>query len=272
MPWTRRPIPSTSMDRAAQEKPSTPRTRQARRAGTGGAPTCRETFPGKAVRTRERGRRRKKRPDLQRRRVEHPGVDRQGEGQHAEGKGDEESRFPQGVQGLRARAAGLCHETCIMPGQVRSRRTGSDRLRVLTPPQGRSFSRHGGAAGGRQDEARHHHPLSGGENGFAAQENRSAYIMAYVRPETNNVLYERAILSGLRAHGKIIYCGNLPGPSSCATTSWSSTTPPSSALRGTRAASSHDTPRPAPGWRSISESPWRRRAFWGLSTPCGRWA
>jgi hypothetical protein len=35
--------------------------------------------------------------------------------------------------------------------------------------------------------------------------------MAYVRPETNNILYERAILAGLRAHGKIIYCANLSG-------------------------------------------------------------
>ena len=41
-----------------------------------------------------------KRPDLQRRRFEHPAVDGQGEGEHAEGKGDEERRLPQGVQGL----------------------------------------------------------------------------------------------------------------------------------------------------------------------------
>ncbi len=54
-------------------------------------------------------------------------------------------------------------------------------------------------------------PFPQGENGFAECGDSSAYAMAYVRPETNNVLYERAILSGLRAHGKIIYCANLAG-------------------------------------------------------------
>lgn len=54
-------------------------------------------------------------------------------------------------------------------------------------------------------------PYPQGENGFADCGDNSAYTMVSVRPETNNVLYERAILSGLRAHGKIIYCANLPG-------------------------------------------------------------
>jgi hypothetical protein len=52
-------------------------------------------------------------------------------------------------------------------------------------------------------------PYPKAENGFAERGDSSAYAMACVRPETNNVLYERAILSGLRAHGKIIYCANL---------------------------------------------------------------
>ncbi len=54
-------------------------------------------------------------------------------------------------------------------------------------------------------------PYPRGESGFADCGDDSAYTMVYVRPETNNVAYERAILSGLRAHGKIIYCANLPG-------------------------------------------------------------
>ncbi len=45
---------------------------------------------------------------------------------------------------------------------------------------------------------------------FPAQGAQPCFVMAYVRPETNNVLYERAILAGLRAYGKIIYCANLP--------------------------------------------------------------
>ena len=49
------------------------------------------------------------------------------------------------------------------------------------------------------------------ENGFQEHGDAAAYTVAYVRPETNNVLYERAILSGLRAHGTIIYCANING-------------------------------------------------------------
>jgi hypothetical protein len=49
------------------------------------------------------------------------------------------------------------------------------------------------------------------EDGFTTCGDLAAYAVAYVRPETNNVLYERAILAGLRAHGKIIYCANIAG-------------------------------------------------------------
>jgi hypothetical protein len=54
-------------------------------------------------------------------------------------------------------------------------------------------------------------PYSKAENGFLDCGDVAAYAVAYVRPETNNVMYERAILAGLRAHGKIIYCANIPG-------------------------------------------------------------
>lgn len=47
------------------------------------------------------------------------------------------------------------------------------------------------------------------ENAFLQNGDAAAYAVAYVRPETNNVLYERAILSGLRARGTIIYCANI---------------------------------------------------------------
>lgn len=53
-------------------------------------------------------------------------------------------------------------------------------------------------------------PYPAAECSFMDPGPRPAFAMAYVRPETNNVLYERAILAGLRAHGKIIYCANLP--------------------------------------------------------------
>jgi len=49
------------------------------------------------------------------------------------------------------------------------------------------------------------------ENAFLQNGDAAAYAVAYVRPETNNVLYERAILSGLRARGTIIYCANIGG-------------------------------------------------------------
>jgi hypothetical protein len=54
-------------------------------------------------------------------------------------------------------------------------------------------------------------PYPKAENGFAERGNLASYAVAYVRPETNNVLYERAILAGLRGHGKIIYCANIAG-------------------------------------------------------------
>ena len=54
-------------------------------------------------------------------------------------------------------------------------------------------------------------PYPAAEDGFVDCGDLAAYAVAYVRPETNNVLYERAILAGLRAHGKIIYCANIPG-------------------------------------------------------------
>ncbi len=54
-------------------------------------------------------------------------------------------------------------------------------------------------------------PYPKDEDGFSACGDLAAYAVAYVRPETNNVLYERAILAGLRAHGKIIYCANIAG-------------------------------------------------------------
>jgi hypothetical protein len=54
-------------------------------------------------------------------------------------------------------------------------------------------------------------PYPQGESAFTACGDLAAYAVAYVRPETNNVSYERAILAGLRAHGKIIYCANIAG-------------------------------------------------------------
>lgn len=54
-------------------------------------------------------------------------------------------------------------------------------------------------------------PYPKGDNAFTACGDLAAYAVAYVRPETNNVLYERAILAGLRAHGTIIYCANIAG-------------------------------------------------------------
>ena len=54
-------------------------------------------------------------------------------------------------------------------------------------------------------------PYPQGEDGFTDCGDLAAYAAAYVRPETNNVLYERAILAGLRTHGKIIYCANIAG-------------------------------------------------------------
>jgi hypothetical protein len=48
------------------------------------------------------------------------------------------------------------------------------------------------------------------ENGFAAGGD-CAYAVIYVRPETNKVLYERAIVAGIRGMGRPIYIANLSG-------------------------------------------------------------
>jgi hypothetical protein len=51
-----------------------------------------------------------------------------------------------------------------------------------------------------------------GEDGFAERPERTAYAVVYVRPETNTVLYERAIVSGIRKRGdRIIYSANING-------------------------------------------------------------
>jgi hypothetical protein len=49
------------------------------------------------------------------------------------------------------------------------------------------------------------------ENGFASGGEEISYAVAYVRPETNNVLYERAIASALRACADTLYMANLNG-------------------------------------------------------------
>jgi hypothetical protein len=50
------------------------------------------------------------------------------------------------------------------------------------------------------------------ENGFAPGSNTAAYAVVYVRPETNTVLYERAIVAGIRDRGdSVIYTANLSG-------------------------------------------------------------
>ncbi len=48
------------------------------------------------------------------------------------------------------------------------------------------------------------------ESGFTAG-GKAAYAVIYVRPETNNVLYERAIVAGIRGLGTSIYIANLSG-------------------------------------------------------------
>lgn len=50
-----------------------------------------------------------------------------------------------------------------------------------------------------------------GECGFHDPSKTVTYLVVYVRPETNRVLYEKAILSGVRAHGEVIYLANLNG-------------------------------------------------------------
>jgi hypothetical protein len=56
------------------------------------------------------------------------------------------------------------------------------------------------------------------ENGFCepgqafnACDDRTAYAVIYLRPETNRVLYEKAILSCVRACGETLYLANLNG-------------------------------------------------------------
>jgi hypothetical protein len=51
-----------------------------------------------------------------------------------------------------------------------------------------------------------------GEDGLAGGPEASAYAVVYVRPETNTILYERAIVSGIRKRGdKVIYTANING-------------------------------------------------------------
>jgi hypothetical protein len=48
--------------------------------------------------------------------------------------------------------------------------------------------------------------------GFASGAGAAAYAVVYVRPETNTVLYERAIVAGIRGRGdSIVYTANLNG-------------------------------------------------------------
>ena len=50
------------------------------------------------------------------------------------------------------------------------------------------------------------------EQSFASGAGAAAYAVVYVRPETNTVLYERAIVAGIRDRGdSIIYTANLNG-------------------------------------------------------------
>jgi hypothetical protein len=54
-------------------------------------------------------------------------------------------------------------------------------------------------------------PYPTGEDGLSTGGEGSAYAVAYVRPETNNVLYERAIVSALRVCAGTVYMANLNG-------------------------------------------------------------
>jgi hypothetical protein len=50
------------------------------------------------------------------------------------------------------------------------------------------------------------------EDGLTDRPERSAYAVVYVRPETNTILYERAIVSGIRKRGdKVIFTANING-------------------------------------------------------------
>jgi hypothetical protein len=51
-----------------------------------------------------------------------------------------------------------------------------------------------------------------GEDGLApGKGERTAYAVVYVRPETNNVPYERAIVTGIRRMGDPVYMANING-------------------------------------------------------------
>jgi hypothetical protein len=61
-----------------------------------------------------------------------------------------------------------------------------------------------------------HYPT--GEDGFtgspgspAGFREHVAYAVVYVRPETNKILYERAILAAIKRYGEVIYLANLNG-------------------------------------------------------------
>ena len=122
-------------------------------------------------------------------------------------EGHEERGFPEGVERRRLRACVLGHETCIMPrgmsGQGEAPFALTSGFASATLP----LWAHSTSPAVKPDIII---PYPRGESGFADCGDDSAYTMVDVRPETNNVAYERAILSGLRAHGKIIYCANLP--------------------------------------------------------------
>ena len=50
------------------------------------------------------------------------------------------------------------------------------------------------------------------EDGFASGAKAASYAVVYVRPETNTVLYERAIVAAIRGRGEeVIYLANLGG-------------------------------------------------------------
>ena len=54
-------------------------------------------------------------------------------------------------------------------------------------------------------------PKPANRPGAAAVGSRPSYAVVYVRPETNNVLYERAIVAAVRKQGQLVYLANLNG-------------------------------------------------------------
>jgi hypothetical protein len=79
-----------------------------------------------------------------------------------------------------------------------------------------------------------------GEDGLASgRGEKTAYAVVYVRPETNNVLYERAIVSGIRRMGDPVFMANING--TAFTASWRTTTHPNSVLPAIRAGSCPST-------------------------------